>query len=139
MLIDHKSNKMYVNDRAFHLMWYRCEICGTQEQIWNSRDGQAPQMVGCVRCDRAGVNGMMRHVRWDEDTYLPGYQPIPGQRIFIDCTAKQFAKDINKIIEIFWEHPEVPMSAAFPNRYAAKKHLMKQWKPGTPKVITWEP
>lgn len=69
---------------AFALMLYRCETCGFEELLWNSRDGVTPFGVGCRRC---GEDAM--HVEWYRDRYLPDYDPKPGDRYFRDGTEAE--------------------------------------------------
>ncbi len=56
----------YKHAEAFMLMSYQCDGCGTQEQVWNSRDGVTPFIVRCDNC-----NGAAKH----------NTKPIPDKRI----------------------------------------------------------
>lgn len=73
------SNRKYNHAEAFCLMSYKCEKCGETEQLWNSRDGVTPFVIGCKSCD-----GSMVHINWQSDKRIPDYIPMKGQRVFID-------------------------------------------------------
>jgi len=64
---------------AYCLMKYQCGKCQTIEELWNSRDGVTPFIIGCRKCD-----GSMQHIDWQDDRRVPHYVPQPGQRVFID-------------------------------------------------------
>ncbi len=73
---------------AYCLMTYRCEQCGTEEVLWNSRDGVTPFCIPCAACGASGL-GAMSHVRFHEDRRASLYVPQPGQRYFIDMTRER--------------------------------------------------
>lgn len=69
---------------AFKLMTYRCQkMPEHEEKVWNSRDGVTPFMLGCLKC-----NGMMAHVDWQKDEYLPNYIPERGARYFVSMSPR---------------------------------------------------
>lgn len=69
----------YKHAEAFCVMTYQCEKCGRLEQVWNSRDGVTPFIIGCNHC-----GGESKHINWKEDMPDENYIPHRGQRIFID-------------------------------------------------------
>lgn len=69
---------------AFALMLYRCETCGFEERLWNSRDGVTPFGVDCRRCGNSAY-----HVEWYRDQVLPDYDPPPGDRYFRDVMPEE--------------------------------------------------
>lgn len=86
----------YNHKEAFCLMIYRCENCGEFEQLWNSRDGVTPFIIGCKYCGGEAV-----HVMWHYDECVPDYIPESGQRIFIDMTKERAEEIARKRIEHF--------------------------------------
>lgn len=85
---------------AFKIMSYRCE-CGSQEKLWNSRDGVTPFTIPCGQCG----NGMgMVHVDWDHDVFAPFLNPPAGSRYFADMTierARQYAvRNVDSLISM---------------------------------------
>jgi hypothetical protein len=70
----------YNHAEAFKLMSYKCESCGCEEKIWNSRDGVTPFGVKCPKCQE----GESRHINWNADLFSPDYVPERGQRVFVD-------------------------------------------------------
>lgn len=77
----------YWHNEAFCLMMYECTVCGTREQIWNSRDGVTPFTIHCQRdaCNEQGNLGCpMSHTDWHLDKRSPEFYPHRGMRIFID-------------------------------------------------------
>lgn len=70
---------------AFKIMSYRCE-CGSQEKLWNSRDGVTPFSIPCQQCG----DGMgMVHVDWQQDVFAPIFSPPAGSRYFADMTIER--------------------------------------------------
>lgn len=77
----------YWHVEAFCLMQYKCNQCGTIEQIWNSRDGVTPFAMACVQgnCNREdSLNCPLSHINFHNDKCYPEFVPHPGMRIFID-------------------------------------------------------
>jgi len=70
----------YNHIEAYCLMTYRCQDCGFEEVLWNSRDGVTPYGTNCPRCGSME----MLHVDWSKDKYAPSHIPEPGQGIWID-------------------------------------------------------
>jgi len=73
-----KVAKKHYYGEAFMMMTYETEDGSESERIWNSRDGISPF---CVK-SRNG-KGLLQHVRWNEDEYLPEHTPEPGDRVFV--------------------------------------------------------
>lgn len=72
------KNKMTI--RAMH---YRCESCGEERRMWlqtgleepnNPHSKPVPFITACPKC-----GGCFKHVRWNEDIFLPAPVPIAGQ------------------------------------------------------------
>lgn len=84
----------HTHGEAFMLMWYRCEICGHTERIWNSRDGVTPFGVGCPSCGR-----IMQHHNWQYDKYRPNHKLHRGQRFFRDGTPDEAEAIMRQRIE----------------------------------------
>lgn len=85
----------HVFGEAFMLMRYACKDCGTNEMIWNSRDGITPFSIGC-RTD--GCSESMNHVDWQNDIYAPDFKPATGQRFFRDGTPDEAANIMQRRI-----------------------------------------
>ena len=88
---------------AYCLMNYRCEKCGAEEVILNSRDGVTPFCIPCASCGASGLDAMS-HVRFDQDRRARFYVPQPGQRYFVDMTrerAREFAsRNADRLVSI---------------------------------------
>ncbi len=80
---------------AYCLMNYRCEACGAEEVLWNSRDGVTPFSIPCISCGADGLTGMI-HVRFDLDLRAPLYSPFPGQRYFADMSPERARAAANR-------------------------------------------
>lgn len=89
------------NPEAFCHMLYRSES-GREISIWNSRDGVTPFGVFIDDED-------MTHVEWQKDQRNPGYEPKPGDYIFVDMTLEVALAARLKYVEHWWQHPEYPM------------------------------
>lgn len=79
-----KSSSKYNHAEAFCLMTYKCDSCGKEEELWNSRDGVTPFIIGCKHCD-----GEAAHINFHRDSRLTDYKPLLGQRIFVDMTEEK--------------------------------------------------
>lgn len=126
--------KEYTHREAFCAMKYKCDKCGIEEHIWNSRDGVTPFMVSCHACVLNGEEGSMQHVEWNRDLCIPQYKVLKGQRVFIDLT-KEMARKYTAMKVVHWwgEHG---MSERYDSPKAAFDALMEDWKPdGTPDVM----
>ena len=80
---------------AYCLMNYRCESCGAEEVLWNSRDGVTPFSIPCISCGADSLTGMI-HVRFDLDRRAPLYSPLPGQRYFADMSPERARAAANR-------------------------------------------
>lgn len=80
---------------AYCLMNYRCEACGAEEVLWNSRDGVTPFSIPCISCGADGLTGMI-HVHFDLDRRAPLYSPFPGQRYFADMSPERARAAANR-------------------------------------------
>ena len=69
----------YDHAEAYCLMNYKCEKCGQEEVLWNSRDGVTPFIINCEKC-----GGHMQHIDWNRDIRNKNYIPKSGQRVFIN-------------------------------------------------------
>ena len=111
---------------AFCLMTYKCEQCRKEEVLWNSRDGVTPFIIGCRYC-----GGEARHIKWNEDKFMPNYRPKKGQRIFIDVTTERKMEISRKRIDQFKGTPfEVPME----NEGRVLKDIFLSFPVGTPDI-----
>lgn len=79
---------------AFRRMQYRCEKCGQIEWVWNSRDGITAFIVNSRCCDVAAP-----HINWQEDQYLPDYEPLPGERFWRNGTPDEALAITRKRVE----------------------------------------
>lgn len=70
----------YNHAEAFCLMWYKCEKCGHEMRIWNSRDGVTPFIIACPACRM----GEAKHIDWGRDQPYPDFIPPQGHLVFID-------------------------------------------------------
>lgn len=72
---------------AFCIMQYRCEKCGFEEKIWNSRDGVTPFIIGCPSCGSPSH----KHINFERDAFSPNHSMIlnKGDRFFIDMTIER--------------------------------------------------
>jgi hypothetical protein len=116
---------------AFCLMKYECKDCKHQELIWNSRDGVTYFEVPCTKCDQ----GMMQHIDWEEDKFLPSYIAPKGSRIFIDLTKEKFEDNLLHRIEATWEHPVTPAKDHFESKEDMFNKL-NEFEEGQPDIIT---
>lgn len=85
---------------AYKLMTYECESCGFRESIWNSRDGVTPFTIGCRHC----IGGTARHVEWSRAAYVPGHEPQPGDRMFVDLTKPRALEQATAFVEFIIDH-----------------------------------
>lgn len=89
--------KTYRHGEAFSLMWYRCEACGHQERIWNSRDGVTPFCMACPSC-----GGMtLQHHNWSADERAPDHKTRRGQRFWRDGTKEEARGILERRFERF--------------------------------------
>lgn len=126
---------------AFCLMKYQTDDGLLTEWLWNSRDGVTPFVIGSPDGLRE-----MKHIDWQHDQFRPGHKPGPGQRIFITRTREQAEKLAKERAELWWDHPEYPMSASFASKDEAAAVLLPgYWDEGRAPCIvvvqadgTWE-
>lgn len=78
----------YNHKEAFCLMIYMCDICGTREVIWNSRDGVTPFGTACQSC-----GGSYTHHFFGSDECHPEQRLNKYQKYWRDGTEKE-ARDI---------------------------------------------
>jgi hypothetical protein len=65
-------------------MTYRADD-GSEEWVWNSRDGVTPFVITL----RSGKEA--KHVEWHRDRRMPpDYRPPPGSRMFVDMTRERY-------------------------------------------------
>lgn len=129
------TNK-YSHNEAFCVMKYRCEECGIEEYLWNSRDGVTPFIISCHACMLNEKEGSMAHVDWNLDKRIVDYRPPKGSRIFIDLTKDMARKYKALQIVHWWDMAKFPMSERYGSPKEAFDALMEEWKPdGTPDVI----
>lgn len=76
---------------AYCIMRYRCPK-GHVIEIWNSRDGVTPLIIGCRK---GGCKEEGQHVQWNEDEYDIFHKPTVGEYFWRDGT-RQEARDIVK-------------------------------------------
>lgn len=90
------------NMMTIHGMNYQCESCGEQRIMWlqtgleepkNPNSKPVPFITACPKC-----GGYFKHVRWNEDIFLPGPRPIAHHmnrfenRKGADCGVPVFTK-----------------------------------------------
>lgn len=119
----------YAHGEAFCLMAYISDDGETGELIWNSRDGVTPFCV----TSRDGVE--MIHTDWDKDIYAPHFRPVPGMRVFVDMD-QDMALEARENVERWWDHPDYPMSARWPDKEAAIKAFIKDYVDGVTVIET---
>lgn len=117
------------NKEAFCLMTYKCQSCGREEEIWNSRDGVTPFSVSC-KC-----RGIMNHVRWNEDLYAPAYVPSKGQRIFVDLTEERYAEITKAKIDYFWDNDNFKLKEQYKTKEEALEQSLSGFMPGSPDIV----
>ncbi|HUW44577.1 MAG TPA: hypothetical protein VMW50_02160 [Dehalococcoidia bacterium] len=75
------GDKKYKNYGAYCLILYRCDICGKQEMVWNSRDGDAVSPIECRRHDF--FCGLMWRDQKSPISYVPNFDPSDTSRVLI--------------------------------------------------------
>ena len=109
----------HVQKEAFCLMKYRCENCRKEELIWNSRDGVTPFAIGCSFCKSEGI---MQHVDWTGDKYLPDHFSKRGDRVFITMPDTILHLILKVRVEACWLL-DPPYSMR--DRYSTKEEAFK--------------
>lgn len=103
-----EAARKHIHNEALKLMTYRCEGCGHQETIWNSRDGVTPFGCNCPSC-----TGIMRHINWQRDVYAPNHVLRNGQGFWDDGTPDEAEAIMRKRIEMMRDKwPLTPESEA---------------------------
>lgn len=120
----------YRHGEAYCLMKYATKDGSEVEWIWNSRDGVTPFGV------RSRSGAEMLHTEWGLDRRLPDYQPLPGERIFVDLTRERAEYFARRRIERYWNDAEYPMSRTFASQEEALRILVEgMLMPGAPDII----
>jgi hypothetical protein len=118
----------YKHQEAYRLMKYATDDGSEVEWLWNSRDGVVPF---CIH-NRAG-DKPMQHVQWEYDVRHRVYNPLPGERIFIDLTPEIALQWAEQHVERFWERS---LSNHFDTRQQAIAAFAQEYlKPGAPAVV----
>lgn len=115
------KNGGYLHKEAYCLMKYASRDGSEVEWIWNSRDGVTPFGIH----SRSGAE--MSHVQWQFDIRIPNYQPLPGERIFVDMTDGQADLMARSNVAAWWDHDEYPMRDAYPDQETAIAALAKDY------------
>jgi len=123
------SKEKFNHKEAFCHMRYRCEICGEEIMIWNSRDGVTPFGVSCIN---KLCSGSMTHINWNQDKFDKDYLPQGGDYVFIDLPKQLFDLYIKMRIRKYWDNETCPMSKYFKSKDEAFKKLSKTSKTGEP-------
>lgn len=136
-LLHRVRNGGYLYKEAFNLMKYATKDGSEVEWIWNSRDGVTPFVVH----SRSGAE--MSHVQWQFDVRIPNYQPLSGERVFVDVTPGYAELMARQRVDAWWEHPNYPMSMTFESKEAAVEALAKDYlgdgdRPTVIEAAEWE-
>jgi hypothetical protein len=107
------KNGGYLHREALCLMKYATRDGSEVEWIWNSRDGVTPFVVH----SRSGQE--MSHVQWQFDVRVPNYQPLLGERIFVDITPGYAELLAHQKVDLYWSDPDYPMSQAYETKAEA--------------------
>ena len=113
--------QQYVHGEAFCLMSYVSDDGKHGELLWNSRDGITPFVIH----SRDGVE--MTHVDWQSDVRAPHFRPPPGMRIFVDMDEELAAERARERVEQWWDRPDYPLSARFPDKASAIAAFAKEY------------
>jgi hypothetical protein len=111
----------YLHNEAFCLMKYATKDGAEVEWIWNSRDGVTPFVVH----SRSGQE--MSHVQWQFDRRLPNYEPLAGERVFVDVSPGYAELLAHQRVDEWWEHPEYPMSRAYEDKGEAVRAMTAEY------------
>lgn len=132
------QNGGYLYKEALCLMKYATKDGAEVEWIWNSRDGVTPFGVR----SRSGVE--MFHVQWQNDIRRPNYEPLPGERLFVDITPGYAELLATRNIDQYWDHDEYPMREAFADKEEAVKRIAADYlgdgdRPTLVEAAEWQP
>ena len=110
--------RSYLHKEAYCLMKYASKDGSVVEWIWNSRDGVTPFVI-------TAQDGKteLAHVDWWVDNCVPGYQPLPGERVFVDFTREAAEQSARDLVERYWDDPQFTMAKQWPTREAAYESL----------------
>jgi hypothetical protein len=108
----------YNHKEAFCLLKYASNDGQIVEWIWNSRDGVTPFGV----MSRCGTKEL-RHVQWRFDVRIVNYEPLPGERIFVDATEELLRPKAEEIIAR--HHPTVGGE----ERASLIRNTIRSWLP----------
>lgn len=108
----------FAHNEAFMHMQYRTDDGRVTEWVWNSRDGVTPFVISIG--DRQAT-----HISWAQDRRDVEYVPSVGERIFVTLCTKRMEELAWKKVNMFWDHPEYPMSGRFADKQEAFDLLMK--------------
>lgn len=116
---------------AFCLMTYKCmaELCGNEEELWNTRDGVTPFTIDCKVCGSEA-----QHIDFQKDQFAPDYEPYEGQRIFIDMLEEKKRHIATKTLE---SYRGTPFEVDREDREKVIKQIMEGMPEGTPDVVTF--
>lgn len=121
-----------LHKEAWNLMQYASGDGEHTEILWNSRNGVTP--FGITAADDDSIQ--MSHVNWSADRYAPRFKPPLGMRIFVDCGPEDALEIAKTKVEMFWDHPEYPMSKSYERREQAIAHLaMEVFSSGIPPKV----
>lgn len=87
--MDRDVEEIMQHQEGFCWMTYRSDDGTESIRIWNSRDGVTPFVITLPSGKQA------THVDWHADHWDPGYEPKPGDLIFVDMTdqaAREYAQ-----------------------------------------------
>jgi hypothetical protein len=78
-------------------------------------------------------------VDWQKDVCDPTYQPLPGQRVWVDMTQERAMEFARRKVARFWDSPSMPMSDFYPDKQTAIEALWPDiWHNGeAPDLIEW--
>lgn len=115
---------------AFCLMTYKCDSCKEEEELWNSRDGVTPFIIGCRQC-----GGESSHINFRADKFLPKYTPFIGQRIFVDMTEETKLEIAEKRFE---QAKGTLYEIAVEDKEEFIRSFLSGFHEGTPDVVIWQ-
>jgi hypothetical protein len=126
------AKEQHLFKERFLLMKYASDDGTIVEWIWNSRNGVTPF---CVHDEATGI--LMSHTQWQFDVRIPHYQPLPGERVFVDMTPEIQAECARKYVTKYWQHPDSRLS----NRYNSLEQAIAdissyEIEPGSPALIS---
>jgi hypothetical protein len=90
--------KGHQHAEAFCLMKYSSDDSMIVEWLWNSRDGVTPFIIR----SRDGTTELV-HREMHLDRYMPDYEPLGGERIFVDMTEARARMFAEQRLETFWD------------------------------------